>query len=123
HEGQDVVVLPHLHAGHVAAQDLGEDVVRVVGAVKAHGGLLRDRAASLAGDPDGRTERIAAICAYMVKVQPTEASCWASTFRPWSRRSACGLRPNWCRGWSSLPADRWSRRRSFWASSTPSCGR
>ncbi|MNN36989.1 hypothetical protein D3C81_1509090 [compost metagenome] len=37
HEGQDVVVFPHLHAGNFAAQNFGEDVVGVVGAVKAHG--------------------------------------------------------------------------------------
>ena len=39
HEGEDVIVLPDLHRGDLAAQDPGEDVVRVVGGVEGHGAL------------------------------------------------------------------------------------
>ncbi|MCY1550591.1 hypothetical protein D9M68_868580 [compost metagenome] len=45
-EGEHVVVLVELVAGGIALDDLGEDVLRVVGAVQAHGKGLRSGCSS-----------------------------------------------------------------------------
>src|SRR5690606_23847344 len=112
HEGEDVVVLPHLHRGNLAAQDLREDVVGVVGGFKGHGGSASFRPQA----SNARRERGAPPAAACYGQGPQgRSACCASSSSSSSPVWPCGWRRRWFPAWASPtpPACCWPR--SCWA--------